>query len=286
MTPTRLRHRSLRPGGLRDRAGRDRACRRRGCRRSAIASSSIRTCTTRWQRFSAADDERLAAIAADGGRSRTSTSPIAVRGGYGWSRLLDRLDFAALAAAGKRWMGHSDFTAFQLAALAHAGMKTFAGPMAAYDFGARDAVGVHARSLLGLARQASLRGGVRARRPRLRGRGHALGRQPRDGRAPRRHAAPAARRRRHPLSRGHRRASVSDRADALPAAFRGHSRAAARGAARAASPATSSRANDNGYDAAAMVAQVRARLGAPVYTGLPFGHAPTSSRCRWAAAAR
>ncbi len=33
-------------------------------------------------------------------------------------------------------MGHSDFTAFQLAALAHAGMTTFAGPMAAYDFGA------------------------------------------------------------------------------------------------------------------------------------------------------
>ena len=29
-----------------------------------------------------------------------------------------------------------DFTAFQLAGLAHAGMKTFAGPMAAYDFGA------------------------------------------------------------------------------------------------------------------------------------------------------
>jgi muramoyltetrapeptide carboxypeptidase len=59
-----------------------------------------------------------------------------VRGGYGWSRLLDRLDYAAIARAGKRWLGHSDITAFELAALAHAGMVTFAGPMAAYDFGA------------------------------------------------------------------------------------------------------------------------------------------------------
>ena len=157
---------------------------------------------------------------------------IAVRGGYGWSRLLDRIDFAALAATRKRWLGHSDFTAFQLAALAHAGMTTFAGPMAAVRFRRRDAVGVHARPLLGPARQRPLRGRVRARRPRLRRRGHAVGRQPGDGRASRRHAALAARRRRHPVPRGHRRASVPDRADALPAALRRRARAAARGAAR------------------------------------------------------
>jgi muramoyltetrapeptide carboxypeptidase len=33
-------------------------------------------------------------------------------------------------------MGHSDFTVFQLAALARAGLVTYAGPMVAYDFGA------------------------------------------------------------------------------------------------------------------------------------------------------
>ena len=93
------------------------------------------TCTTRWQRFSATDDERLAAVARMAGDPRVSVA-MAARGGYGWSRLLDRLDFAALAATRKRWLGHSDFTAFQLAALAHAGMTTFAGPMAAADFGA------------------------------------------------------------------------------------------------------------------------------------------------------
>jgi muramoyltetrapeptide carboxypeptidase len=95
------------------------------------------TVTGRWQRFSAPDDERLAAV------MRMADDPhvelaIAVRGGYGWSRLLDRLDFGRIASARKRWLGHSDFTAFQLAALASAGMVTFAGPLAAYDFGAEN----------------------------------------------------------------------------------------------------------------------------------------------------
>jgi muramoyltetrapeptide carboxypeptidase len=93
------------------------------------------TARSRWQRFSAPDDERLAAIV------RIAADPDAdvvlmLRGGYGFTRLVDRLDFAALARAGKRWMGHSDFTAFELAALARGGMVTYAGPMASYDFGA------------------------------------------------------------------------------------------------------------------------------------------------------
>jgi muramoyltetrapeptide carboxypeptidase len=32
--------------------------------------------------------------------------------------------------------------------------------------------------------------------------------------------------------------------------------------------------NDNGYDAAAMVAHFRATQGVPLFTGLPFGHVP------------
>jgi muramoyltetrapeptide carboxypeptidase len=93
------------------------------------------TATRRWQRFSAPDDERLAAVIRMTDDPRVEVA-IAVRGGYGWSRLLGRLDFARIAAARKRWLGHSDFTAFQLAALAATGMVTFAGPLAAYDFGA------------------------------------------------------------------------------------------------------------------------------------------------------
>jgi len=93
------------------------------------------TVATRWQRFSATDDERLAAVMRMAEDPRIELA-IAVRGGYGWSRILERLDFAAIAGANKRWLGHSDFTAFQLGALAAARMVTFAGPLAAYDFGA------------------------------------------------------------------------------------------------------------------------------------------------------
>jgi muramoyltetrapeptide carboxypeptidase len=92
------------------------------------------TCRTRWQRFAASDDERLASV------MRMARDPqvdvaITLRGGYGWTRLLSRIDFAEIASTKKKWLGYSDFTAFQLAALAHSGMVTFAGPTVT-DFGA------------------------------------------------------------------------------------------------------------------------------------------------------
>ena len=89
----------------------------------------------RHTRFAGTDDERLAAIGRIAARPDVDVA-IALRGGYGTTRLLGRLDYAALAGAGKRWLGHSDFTAFQLAALARAGMVTYAGPTFAFDFGA------------------------------------------------------------------------------------------------------------------------------------------------------
>ncbi|HEY5309965.1 MAG TPA: LD-carboxypeptidase [Casimicrobiaceae bacterium] len=93
------------------------------------------TCRTRWQRFAAPDAERLAGV------MRMATDPrvaiaITLRGGYGWTRLLPQLDFVAIAAARKRWLGYSDFTAFQLAALAKVGMTSFSGPSTTGDFGA------------------------------------------------------------------------------------------------------------------------------------------------------
>ncbi len=57
------------------------------------------TCTTRWERFSASDDERLAAIGRMADDPRVEVA-IAARGGYGWSRLLDRIDFRGVAAKG------------------------------------------------------------------------------------------------------------------------------------------------------------------------------------------
>jgi len=93
------------------------------------------TARSRFQRFSAPDDARLAAIERVSADADTDIA-VMLRGGYGFTRLIERIDFAALAPARKRGMGHSDFTAFQLAALARGGIVTYAGPMASYDFGA------------------------------------------------------------------------------------------------------------------------------------------------------
>ncbi len=90
----------------------------------------------RHQRFAGDDDTRLAAI-----HRVAKAAPsiaMATRGGYGLTRLLDRLDWKLLAASverGTRWVGHSDVTTLQLALLAHAGGITWAGPMACFDFG-------------------------------------------------------------------------------------------------------------------------------------------------------
>lgn len=90
----------------------------------------------RHQRFAGDDETRLAAlhrVARDG-----RDIALAARGGYGLTRLLERIDYGLIGKsidAGKRWVGHSDCTAFQLAVLAHTGRGTWAGPMACYDFG-------------------------------------------------------------------------------------------------------------------------------------------------------
>jgi len=89
----------------------------------------------RHMRFAGTDDERLASIGRVAARDDVDVA-VALRGGYGTTRLLERIDFGSLARAGKRWLGHSDFTAFQCAALAHGGMVTYAGPTFSFDFGA------------------------------------------------------------------------------------------------------------------------------------------------------
>ncbi len=90
-----------------------------------------------WQRFGAPDDARLEQIHR-AARAHDIDAVMITRGGYGVSRLLDRIDWtlvAASAARGVRWIGYSDFTAFQLALLARTGAPSFAGPGVAGDFG-------------------------------------------------------------------------------------------------------------------------------------------------------
>ncbi len=92
----------------------------------------------RHQRFAGDDDTRLAAL-----HRVALAAPsvaIATRGGYGMTRLLDRVDWALLAKAvdaGTRWVGYSDLTALHLGLLAHTGRPSWAGPMGE-DFGRTD----------------------------------------------------------------------------------------------------------------------------------------------------
>jgi muramoyltetrapeptide carboxypeptidase len=55
------------------------------------------------------------------------------RGGYGTPRLLPRLDYRAIKANPKIFVGYSDITSIQLAMLRHAGLVTFSGPMVAAE---------------------------------------------------------------------------------------------------------------------------------------------------------
>lgn len=108
----------------------------------------------RRQRFAGGDDVRLAAL-----HRVAEAAPsvaLASRGGYGLTRLLDQIRWPLLARSverGTRWVGYSDLTVLQLAAMAHgaAGPERidrhagaggwWAGPMACGDFGNRDLEG-------------------------------------------------------------------------------------------------------------------------------------------------
>ena len=87
-------------------------------------------------RFAGDDQTRLAAIH----RAAASGADVALisRGGYGLSRILPGIHYKAVAKAvdqGMRFVGISDFTAFQSAVLAKTGRVTWAGPGLCEGFG-------------------------------------------------------------------------------------------------------------------------------------------------------
>ena len=84
-------------------------------------------------RFAGTDEQRAAAFS----RAATSDAEVvlASRGGYGISRILHLIDWDLLAKHPKRYVGYSDFTAFNLALLAKTGMSSYTGPAAIPDFG-------------------------------------------------------------------------------------------------------------------------------------------------------
>ncbi|MCZ8439366.1 LD-carboxypeptidase [Achromobacter xylosoxidans] len=94
-----------------------------------------RTALAEHQRFAGTDAQRLASLT----RAAKQKLPIVMvtRGGYGMGRLLHAIDWKAMADSGKRFVGMSDFTAFNLALLAQTGAVSYTGATAIYDFGGK-----------------------------------------------------------------------------------------------------------------------------------------------------
>ena len=131
-------------------AVRDKAAFARGVRRLQALGHTVEVdadALARHQRFAGDDATRLAALH----RAAASGADVALmaRGGYGLTRLLPAIDYAAIAkavAGGTQFVGMSDFTALQNALLAQAGAGadagaiTWAGPLLCADLGAKDGV--------------------------------------------------------------------------------------------------------------------------------------------------
>jgi muramoyltetrapeptide carboxypeptidase len=91
-------------------------------------------------RYAGSDIERAGDINALAALETLPDIALAIRGGYGATRLLEHLHYDALgerlADSSTLLVGHSDFTALQLALYTKSGLCTFGGPMLGPDFGA------------------------------------------------------------------------------------------------------------------------------------------------------
>ena len=94
----------------------------------------------RQQRFAGTEAQRLNDINRLVNLTGANRIVLAVRGGYGASRLLESIDWQGLALRQQQdpvlICGHSDFTVIQLGLLALHNVITFSGPMLAGNFGA------------------------------------------------------------------------------------------------------------------------------------------------------
>lgn len=230
------------------------------------------TCFAREQRF-AGDDALRAAELQRFCTDRAFDLVLAARGGYGLTRILDRLDFAAIRAAARPICGFSDFTAFNLAYLARAGGVSLHGPSAA-DLGAEAPSAFAVERLFEAV--AGLRDGAFEARfdgigPACRVRGTLWGGNLALVCALL--ATPYFPRVRggilfledvnEPAYRIERMLVQLDQAGVL-----GRQRALVLGCFDPVTPMP----NDNGFGLEGVIERLRARLAVPVVTGLPFGH--------------
>jgi muramoyltetrapeptide carboxypeptidase len=232
-----------------------------------IAGESV---FTREQRFAGPDALRLAELqrfATD----RSIDVVLAARGGYGISRLLERIDFAAIRAHRRPIVGYSDFTAFTLALAARGGVS-FAGP-SSLDFGAASPDEFTVEHFFGVlqspryAVELALDGPRRTVEGRLWGGNLAV--------LASLIGTPFLPRMRDGILFAE---DVNEPAYKIERMFYqlAHAGILARQAAIVLGdfePLTPM-PNDNGFSLAAVIERLRRIAGAPVYTGLPFGHVP------------
>jgi muramoyltetrapeptide carboxypeptidase len=89
------------------------------------------------QRFGGSDGGRLAQIGAAIADPEVQVI-MALRGQYGITRILPHIDFEALAASGKIFVGYSDVTALHMGLMAKTGAISYAGPMVCDDISGED----------------------------------------------------------------------------------------------------------------------------------------------------
>ena len=223
------------------------------------------------QRFAGSDQVRLSALHAMLARADVDVV-MAVRGGYGLSRLLDRIDYRAIAQAGKILVGHSDFTALTAAQYAHGHSIGYCGPTAAYDFGAEQVSEFTERHFFGVLEQPRHTVEVKAANPyQLKAAGRIWGGNlamiallagtphlPRINNG----LLFVEDINEHPyriermLYQLHYAGVLKHQRALLLGDFSGYQLGS----------------NDNGFNFETMVDHLRERLGLPVITGLPFGH--------------
>ncbi len=231
------------------------------------------------QRFAGDDATRLAALH----RVATEAPAIAFanRGGYGLTRLLDRIDWTLIARSveqGTRWVGQSDLTALQLGLLAHAKGITWQGPLAVDDFGGEtvdditqacfveamggelEAVGFRTEPAFdGLQVRGTLWGGNLSMVNSLLGTPHWPAKASRGGILFLEDVNEHPYRIERGLLQLHQAGVLDAQKAVVLGAFSGYRK----------SP------NDRGYSLKTAVAHLRSVTKTPILTGLPFGHVPT-----------
>jgi len=121
----------------------DRAAMARGVERLQVAGcevSGLDVLERTELRYAGGDVQRVADLNALATCEQLPDIALSIRGGYGATRLLEYIDYAALherlIGTNTVLVGHSDFTALQMALHARSGLITFGCPMLGPDFGA------------------------------------------------------------------------------------------------------------------------------------------------------